>query len=602
MKNIVVKPSVKIALAISAFIIIVLVLWGSRVSSPAYGHASGFTPYYNRRFGFGVTYEGGNPTQYNIEPLNAGWFWDWSARKNASLPGLEYIRTIRLKPDGDSYTPSLSGDRLLAVINANPGATWSIANEPDCVWMDNMVSYLYARAYHDLYYFIKEADPTAKVAAGSIVQPTPQRINYLNRVLEAYRLNYDESLPADLWITHNYTLCENCWPKPQPGDPFAWGACRVPDWPNGSDVDTYYSVQDHWKLEPFAERIVRMRQWMYDNGYQNMPLLISEYGILFYDGLVSGKTVQDNIDFMNTTFDWMRETRDPVIGYPADDYRLVQRWAWFSLDHDGWYMGGELFNYQTHEPKALANAYAAYTDQVPPATDIHLLGINAATHPTSNSSTFTATLDARLSNAGNVEPSTPMTVTFYLSQTTSVALDRVVVKSLGCCGNQQIATGLLSNLGWEDKPQVFVEVDTDSGTLQSPVMTLQTDVRIEETWAPTMYIMSKAHMTGTVAPVTGTLYAKIVNAGAISTASPVTVTFYPEQTATMPIGRVKIAPPLAAHGSEIVTLSWPNIYDGIYPYCVTAQISNLVLEPVCSELIVIDLPYHLYAPAVLRSY
>jgi hypothetical protein len=592
MKNIVVKPSIKIALTVGVFIIIVLRLWGSRASSPASGQAVGFTPYHNRRFGFGVTYQGGDPSQYNIEPLNAGWFWDWSAKKTSTLPELEYIRTIRLSPKGEGYTASPSGNALLEVIRANPGATWSIANEPDCVWMDNMVSYLYAQAYHDLYYFIKEADPTAKVAAGSIVQPTPQRISYLNRVLEAYRLNYDEPLPADLWITHNYTLCENCWPTPQPGDPFAWGACRVPDWPNGSAEDVYYSVHDHWKLEPFAERIITMRQWMHDNGYQAMPLLVSEYGILFYDGLVSGKTTQDNIDFMNTTFDWMREARDPDIGYPADDYRLVQRWAWFSLDHDGWYMGGELFNYQTHQPKALANAYAAYTDKVPPTTDIRLLGLSAATHPTSNSSTFTATMGANLANAGNVETSTPITVTFYLSQPTPIPLDRTIIETLGSCGAQQTATGMLRNLNREDNPQVFVHVDSDSGTVQSPVMTLREDVRLKKTWAPHVCTVPDG-------PVTGTLYATIVNEGAIGTSSPVTVTFYLQETATMLIGQVSITPPLDAQESETVAVSWSNLQAGTYPYCVTAQFSNTDLGPECGVLTVNPCTY---MPAIFKSY
>jgi hypothetical protein len=592
MKNIVAKPSIKIILCLGIFIMIVLALWGNRATSPASGHATGFTPYHNRRFGFGVTYQGGDPTQYNIDPLNAGWFWDWSAKKTSPLPELEYIRTIRLSPSGDSYTTSPSGSNLLDIIKANPGATWSIANEPDCVWMDNMVSYRYAQAYHDLYYLIKTTDPTAKVAAGSIVQPTPQRISYLNRVLEAYRTNYDEPLPADLWITHNYTLCENCWPTAQPGDPFAWGACRVPDWPNGSAEDTYYSVHDHWKLEPFAERIIRMRQWMHDNGYQAMPLLISEYGILFYDGLVSGKTTQDNIDFMNTTFDWMREARDPAIGYPADDYRLVQRWAWFSLDHDGWYMGGELFNYQTHKPKALADAYAAYTDQVTPTTAVRLRGVSAATHPTSNNSTFTATLDVGLANAGNVETSNPTTVTFYLSQTTPIALDSAVIETVGCCGAQQTATGLLPNLDWDEKPQVFVQVATESGTIQSPVMSLQADVRIEKIWAPAVCTLPEG-------PMTGTAYAKIKNVGAIGTKTPVTVTFYHQQTSTMLIGQISTTDPLDAQESETVAVTWPNLQEGTHAYCVTAQISDTIIGPECDVLMVNPCTY---LPAIFQSH
>jgi hypothetical protein len=31
------------------------------------------------------------------------------------------------------------------------------------------------------------------------------------------------------------------------------------------------------------------------------------------------------------TFTWLAQARDQDTGYPADDNRLVQRWAWFSL-------------------------------------------------------------------------------------------------------------------------------------------------------------------------------------------------------------------------------------------------------------------------------
>ena len=35
--------------------------------------------------------------------------------------------------------------------------------------------------------------------------------------------------------------------------------------------------------------------------------------------------------FMYATFDWLLSARDPELGYPRDDQRLVQRWAWFSM-------------------------------------------------------------------------------------------------------------------------------------------------------------------------------------------------------------------------------------------------------------------------------
>ncbi len=36
--------------------------------------------------------------------------------------------------------------------------------------------------------------------------------------------------------------------------------------------------------------------------------------------------------YMNQTFQYMLATTDPATGYPSDDYRLVQRFAWYSVN------------------------------------------------------------------------------------------------------------------------------------------------------------------------------------------------------------------------------------------------------------------------------
>lgn len=370
--------------------------------------------YHNGRFGVGVTHEGGHPAQYDVGLLNAGWYWDWTARITPTLAHLDYVHTVRLSPTEVGYKTRPDRTTILKAAAAHPGAMWFIGNEPDCVWQDNMRSDIYAQAYHDLYSTIKAADPTAKIGAGSIVQPTPQRLRYLDRVLETYQQMYDEPLPADFWATHSYILCENCFPQ-RPGDPFAWGACPVPDWPEGSEDAVYYSVYDHWRLDIFRERIVDFRQWMYDRGYRDCPLIVSEYGILFYDGLVEGRTVEDNVAFMTGTFDWMREARDPYLGYPPDDNRLVQRWAWYSLAHDGWYVDGSLFDYSTHEPLDLGLAYGAYTAALTPTVDLLVWGWAEPVRSVQGE-LVTATLRARISNAGDVRTTEPLSVTFLVGE------------------------------------------------------------------------------------------------------------------------------------------------------------------------------------------
>ena len=93
--------------------------------------------------------------------------------------------------------------------------------------------------------------------------------------LAAYEQMYGEPLPVDFWSTHAYILCEDCFP-PKPGDPFPWGACPVPDWPDGSEDDVYYSVYDHWRQDIFQERIVAFRRWMRDHGYRDRPLFVAK--------------------------------------------------------------------------------------------------------------------------------------------------------------------------------------------------------------------------------------------------------------------------------------------------------------------------------------
>jgi hypothetical protein len=63
---------------------------------------------------------------------------------------------------------------------------------------------------------------------------------------------------------------------------------------------------------------------MKGKGWQNRPLWIAEYGVL---GSFSQSKAQA---FMRSSWDFMRTAKDTGTGYKPDNYRLVQRWAWFS--------------------------------------------------------------------------------------------------------------------------------------------------------------------------------------------------------------------------------------------------------------------------------
>lgn len=64
------------------------------------------------------------------------------------------------------------------------------------------------------------------------------------------------------------------------------------------------------------------------------------------------------IRFLTATFDCFLTAADPELGYPDDNYRLVQRWCWFSLDaSDDYYPTGRLVDPTTAEMTAVGEAW-----------------------------------------------------------------------------------------------------------------------------------------------------------------------------------------------------------------------------------------------------
>ncbi len=585
-------------LVLTIVIGIVVALWTNTVASAPHieTQQSGLVL---GRFGFGWTRKVTDALARGWPAyLNAGWYWDWGATGATQLPPLQYMQTVHLKPVLSNtiqvgYTASPTGTTLLNAIARQPGAIWLIGNEPDCNAMNNMRSEWYARAYYDMYHLIKGADPTAKIAAGNIVQPTPLRLKYLDRVLAEYQTRYGEPLPADVWSIHSYILCETCYPN-NPGQPFAWGACYVPDWPSQDlskdNGGTFYSVYDHWNINIYTSRIETFRQWMYDNGYRNHPLVVPEYGILFYDGLVYGGAAYDakSREFMYIGFDWMQNARDPILGYRMDDDRLVQQWAWFSLDHT--YPGGMLFNASTYQPTTMGRDYAAYTALLTPTTelmtlDAHItipngepgaLGVEPGT-------AVTATVNFTVSNSGDISTegldvvkvigNSPVSPTYFS------VIDGTTIAPLACCGDYKTIALL-----W---PNYIVGEDYDFYLTAQEI-----DLHVDDIWMPVL--------ANIPAPITVTLSATLSNGGYSQVGEPLTVTFYHNTSIHIPIGEVVI-PELGCCGNkQTVTVPWPNLSDGIHPYCVAAATTLIQTEPVCS-FVWINPPYQYYLPLVFAT-
>jgi hypothetical protein len=381
-------------------------------------------PYTNCRFGVGQVYS--PVTAYPDFPeLNLGWYLDWTSKSHPARPnGIEYVQMLRV--NGTSYTPS--GSVLATIIAENPGAMWLVGNEPDSPVQDNVVPEEYAQAYHDAYYFIKAHDPTAHVVVGNVVQPTPLRMEYLDRALSAYQAHYDEPLPADGWGVHSFILREaSCEHYPNS----CWGALIPPgmDAPHGE----LYELEEIDDLDIFETRILDFRRWMTRHGYRDTPLYVTEYGLLVphdYEGWGPERTKV----FMYGTFDFMRDASHPDYGYPKDENRLVQRWLWWSLDD--YHLGGPLFDMDTGEMLPSGVDFSAYTSALSPTVDLYAASVGQASPPPLHAGgAMTVTLRAYVSNVGNQPLASPVVVRFL------DAADNVI-------GEETIAPGLAGCAAW----------------------------------------------------------------------------------------------------------------------------------------------------------
>jgi hypothetical protein len=319
------------------------------------------------RIGYGLT----SPSlavYTDVTDLGAGWYLDWRVRETPERPaGIDYVQMVRVHqklacgqpyhsdrvacPYAEplTYVTQPSTTTIETAVRANPGALWLIGNEMDridwayCVkWgannhcdvvgyngQDEILPETYAVAYHDLYTLIKAADPTARVAIGGVIQPTPLRLQYLTAIWDAYQTTYSATMPVDVWNVHNFIIQEQAR---------SWGA----DIPPGIDAAVGEHVGDtttHINMTIFKDQILAFRHWMKERGQQNKPLIISEYGVLYSNSLIDPTWNSNDPtyvqDFMVATFDFFATTKDCALGYLADECRLVQQWNWYSLD-DTW--------------------------------------------------------------------------------------------------------------------------------------------------------------------------------------------------------------------------------------------------------------------------
>jgi len=308
--------------ALAALLALLLLPSAARTEAPLYTDLTD-------RFGVGLQPKFGLITDFDIASLHIGWYSDWRTQLHPLRPaGIEYAQLIWV--DRASFFPPLG--QLGPTVDANPGCLWIIGNEPECVYQGKATPEEYATVYHDLYTFIKARDPSAQVAIGGVVQPTPLRLEWLDRALNHYQTTHGRPMPVDVWNIHIQILQEkrNSW-----GSEIPVGLTET--------QGRLYGLNDNDNIDIFRELVVEFRTWMRDRGLQNKPLIISEYGVLFPPEY--GYTPERVSAYMSASFDYLLSARDPNLGYPADENRLVQRWLWYSLNEQPYNLStGQGFN------------------------------------------------------------------------------------------------------------------------------------------------------------------------------------------------------------------------------------------------------------------
>ena len=317
----------------SIVITLLIMMLGSvaRAQGPMFAHPLD-------RFGVDLTSEFGLITDYDVASLHIAWYSDWDSALSPLEPGgIEYAQLLWVSK---GRGPSLAD--VGPKVDANPGCLWMIGNEPECPKPPgggNNTPEQYADVYHELCTFIKGRDPTARIAIGGVVQATPLRLEWLDRVLDYYQTAFGEAMPVDVWNIHNMILQE------KRDD---WG-CGIPTGLT-DDIGRLYAISDNDNMSFFVQHIVDFRTWMRDRGQRDKPLIITEYGVLMPP--LYGFTPDRVNAYMDATFDYLLAACDSELGCPADENRLVQRWLWCSLNDQpynfvtGRGFNGALFDYR----------------------------------------------------------------------------------------------------------------------------------------------------------------------------------------------------------------------------------------------------------------
>lgn len=406
-----------------------------------------------------------------IPALGAGWYVTYEVTTPDPEPtnGAEFVRMIHVNQEKDANGNYLQSYTTRPLINASlgdyisqfPGSIWIIGNEIERTGQGEIHADLYAEAYHEIYNFIKANDPTALIAVSALVQYTPGRMQYLDMMWQAYQDKYGTSMPIDVWTFHLYILPEvepdgitpNNIASVALGTNPALGKRVSNGTPGSCPANNVYCFAEHDDMTIFAEHVMTLRQWMKTHGQQNKPLLLTEFSVLYpyiqdpgscflQDEYGICFTPQRVSNYMLNTFNYLNNAQDPNIGYPLDNNRLVQAWAWYSIHAEGVGHASNLYAEDIVTQTQVGTTMRNYVFNEPTYKDLIVESAASAIVFTGNENSATAELTTTFRNRGNIDVDSPFKVTFYADANLTQPIDEVTINSdvAGCAVKSKTAS------------------------------------------------------------------------------------------------------------------------------------------------------------------
>jgi hypothetical protein len=286
------------------------------------------------RFGLGFTFAGQNVTisDFDYPGVGASWYLDWSYVGGAR-PGLDYLALVG---GYRKYTPSeieQQCNNIRQYVATNPdkyphGATWVVGNEIGID--DGRTAEDYLAEFPLWKQCLKSIDPTFRVATGAIMSPYWDRSELKCESAQRITGQPFEEVKRILLETEGSGL--NIFYKILSGLK-QLGPEAMPDFVVQHAYTTFCATFPGWLADrdKFREVLTLYRSVMTDLELNSFELVISEYGLQNWFGYFSEDEVKQ---YMTDTTGIMANYTDPVLGNPADGYRLAQRWSWFVMN--GW--------------------------------------------------------------------------------------------------------------------------------------------------------------------------------------------------------------------------------------------------------------------------